>query len=130
MRGIHGTGPLVDSDLAAATGLECPHQLEADHLQERQERHDEERLRAVAIGKQIVEARCSLCHAEGKGGAPRMGDRAAWIPRLSQGFEKTVRSAINGHGGMPARGGLPDLTDHEIRGAIAYMLNPDPPLKN
>lgn len=81
-------------------------------------------------GKQIVDARCSLCHGEGKGGAPKIGDRAAWIPRLSQGFERTVRSAINGHGGMPARGGLPDLTDYEIRGAIAYMLNPDPPLKN
>jgi cytochrome c5 len=77
-------------------------------------------------GKQIVEARCSKCHATGEGGAPRIGDRAAWIPRLRNGFEQTVRSAINGHGGMPARGGLPDLTDHEIRSAIVYMFNPEP----
>jgi cytochrome c5 len=77
-------------------------------------------------GKQIVEFRCSKCHATGEGGAPRIGDRAAWIPRLRNGFEQTVRSAINGHGGMPARGGLPDLTDHEIRSAIVYMFNPDP----
>ncbi|MGZ5223531.1 MAG: c-type cytochrome, partial [Burkholderiales bacterium] len=59
----------------------------------------------------------------------KIGDRAAWIPRLSHGFDATVRSAINGHGGMPARGGLPDLTDREIRSAIAYMFNPDPPAK-
>ncbi|HZN26270.1 MAG TPA: c-type cytochrome [Burkholderiales bacterium] len=81
----------------------------------------------VRSGREVVEARCSKCHATGEGGAPRIGDRAAWIPRLRNGFEGTVRSAINGHGGMPARGGLPDLTDHEIRGAIVYMFNPDPP---
>ena len=81
---------------------------------------------AQRSGRQIVEARCSKCHATGEGGAPRIGDRAAWIPRLSNGFERTVRSAINGHGGMPARGGLPDLTDQEIRSAIVYMFNPDP----
>ena len=80
-------------------------------------------------GRQIVEARCSTCHQEGKGGAPRIGDRDAWIPRLRQGFETTVRSAIAGHGGMPARGGLPDLTDHEMRAAIVYMWNPDRPAK-
>lgn len=80
-------------------------------------------------GKQIVEMRCRECHETGKGGAPRIGDRTAWIPRLRQGFEVTVRSAINGHGGMPARGGLPDLTDHEIRSAIVYMFNPDPATK-
>lgn len=80
-------------------------------------------------GRQIVEGRCSKCHEEGKGGAPKIGDRPAWIPRLSQGFERTVRSAINGHGGMPARGGLPDLTDHEMRAAIVYMFNPDPAAK-
>lgn len=78
-------------------------------------------------GRQIVEARCSKCHEAGKGGAPKIGDRAAWIPRLSHGFEATVRSAIHGHGGMPARGGLPDLTDNEMRAAIVYMFNPDPP---
>ena len=79
-------------------------------------------------GRDIVQARCRDCHEEGKGGAPKIGDRAAWIPRLSHGFENTVQSAIHGHGGMPARGGLPDLTDREVRAAIAYMLNPEPPL--
>jgi len=34
-----------------------------------------------------------------------------------------VRSAIHGHGPMPARGGLADLTDAEIRGAIVYMFS-------
>ena len=83
--------------------------------------------RVARSGKQIVSAQCSQCHQEGKGGAPRIGDRAAWIPRLTHGFDAAVASAIHGHGAMPARGGLPDLSDGEVRAAIAYMLNPDPP---
>ena len=74
-------------------------------------------------GKQIVEARCASCHAQGKGGAPKIGDRDAWVPRIKDGFDATVRSAINGHGGMPARGGLANLTDAEMREAVTYMVN-------
>jgi cytochrome c5 len=75
-------------------------------------------------GRQVVEARCAECHQSGKEGAPRIGDRSAWIPRLKHGMDFLVRSAINGHGAMPPRGGMADLTDSEIRGAIAYMFNP------
>jgi len=77
-------------------------------------------------GEEIVKLQCSKCHAEGLHGAPRIDDRDAWVPRMKQGLDATVRSAINGHGGMPARGGLPDLTDNEMRAAIVYMFNPDP----
>lgn len=75
-------------------------------------------------GEQIVHAQCAKCHQTGVGGAPRIGDRAAWIPRLTPGLDTLVRSAINGHGGMPARGGLANLTDPELRSAIVYMFNP------
>ena len=74
-------------------------------------------------GEQIVRMQCSKCHEAGVGGAPRIGDRAAWIPRVKQGLDPVVRSAINGHGGMPARGGMADLTDPEIRNAVVYMFN-------
>ena len=74
-------------------------------------------------GEQIVQMQCSKCHRDGVGGAPRIGDRSAWIPRLKPGLDVVVRSAINGHGGMPARGGMADLTDAELRSAIIYMFN-------
>lgn len=74
-------------------------------------------------GKEIVEAQCIKCHGTGVGGAPKIGDRAAWIPRLKPGLDVVVRSAIHGHGGMPPRGGLADLSDVEIRSAIIYMFN-------
>lgn len=75
-------------------------------------------------GEQIVRAQCVKCHEAGVGGAPGIGDRTAWIPRLRQGVDTLVRSAINGHGGMPPRGGVANLTDREIRSAIVYMFNP------
>ncbi|MGE5168828.1 MAG: c-type cytochrome [Rudaea sp.] len=75
-------------------------------------------------GEQVVAADCVKCHGAGVGGAPRIGDRTAWIPRLKRGLHYLTLSAINGHGGMPPRGGMANLTDKEIEAAIAYMLNP------
>ncbi len=78
---------------------------------------------APRSGKQIVEAQCVKCHGKGVGGAPKIGDRAAWTPRLKLGLDTVVASAIHGHGAMPPRGGMADLTDVEIRSAIIYMFN-------
>ena len=74
-------------------------------------------------GDEIVRAQCANCHEAGKGGAPRIGDRSAWIARARQGLDPLVQSAIRGHGNMPARGGLADLTDRELRSAVIAMLN-------
>jgi len=74
-------------------------------------------------GKEIVETQCVKCHGTGVNGAPKIGDRAAWTPRVKQGLDVVVRSAIHGHGAMPPRGGMADLTDTEIRSAIIYMFN-------
>jgi cytochrome c5 len=78
---------------------------------------------ADRTGEEVVQARCIKCHETGDGGAPKIGDRAAWIPRVKQGLDVVIRSAIKGHGGMPARGGQADLTDAEMRSAVVYMFN-------
>lgn len=75
-------------------------------------------------GKQVVDAQCAKCHAKGEGGAPKIGDRQAWAPRLKQGMDALVMSAIRGHGSMPPRGDQADLTDGEIKSAINFMFNP------
>jgi cytochrome c5 len=77
-------------------------------------------------GAQVVSARCADCHATGKGGAPKIHDQAAWIPRVKPGLDGVVRSAIRGHGAMPARGGVAELTDAEVRNAIVFMMGPAP----
>lgn len=73
-------------------------------------------------GEEIVRTQCAKCHEAGAGGAPRIGDRAAWLGRAKRGIDAVTRSAIKGHGGMPARGGMADLTDNEIHNAIVFML--------
>lgn len=75
-------------------------------------------------GEQVVKQQCIKCHGTGQMGAPKIDDRAAWAPRMRQGLEATVASAIKGHGKMPSRGGIPDLTDAELRAAILYMFYP------
>jgi cytochrome c5 len=78
---------------------------------------------AERTGEQIVSVRCSHCHLKGVNGAPKIGDKADWIPRLKPGLDVVVRSAINGHGAMPPRGGMANPTDAEIKSAIVYMFN-------
>jgi cytochrome c5 len=75
-------------------------------------------------GKEVVDAVCAACHATGVKGAPKVGDRAAWAPRLKRGMDALALSAIRGHDGMPPRGGTAALTDGEIKAAINYMFNP------
>jgi cytochrome c5 len=83
---------------------------------------DRRHLPADRSGEQIVKMQCVKCHGAGLSGAPKIGDKAAWIDRAKLGFDGVVRSAIQGHGAMPARGGMPNLTDAEMRSAVAYMF--------
>lgn len=77
----------------------------------------------VRQSEQIVQTQCARCHQDGLEGAPRIGDRTAWVPRLKKGLDALVKSAVHGHGPMPARGGVADLSGLEIQGAVVYMFN-------
>ncbi len=78
---------------------------------------------AARTSETIVQAQCARCHQTGKDGAPKIGDRTAWTARMSKGLDHLVASAVHGHGPMPSRGAMPDLSREEIRGAILYMFN-------
>jgi cytochrome c5 len=73
-------------------------------------------------GEQAFTQVCSACHATGVNGAPKIGDHAAWGPRIAQGKDTLYKDAIAGKGNMPARGGTtwPDAT---IRMTVDYMLS-------
>ena len=69
----------------------------------------------------IVKDTCILCHGPGIGGAPKLGDSRAWGKRTPRGLDTLVRTAAEGKGAMPPRGGMPDLTEDELKSAVAYL---------
>ncbi|MEW6708105.1 MAG: c-type cytochrome, partial [Pseudomonadota bacterium] len=76
----------------------------------------------LASGEQVYNAQCAACHATGAAGAPKLADAAAWGPRLGQGFDALLKSALNGKGNMgPQKGG--DFSDFEIARAVVFMAN-------
>jgi cytochrome c5 len=72
--------------------------------------------------EQIAQGACLKCHETGEQGAPKFSDQAAWRQRGSKGLDAVTKTVIRGHGNMPARGGVADLTDAELKSVIAYML--------
>jgi cytochrome c5 len=79
----------------------------------------------LADGKSTYETVCAVCHGGGIAGAPKVGDKAAWAPRIAQGMPTLEKHAIGGFQGksgmMPAKGGRPDLSDELIRATVAHM---------
>ncbi len=75
-----------------------------------------------ATGEAAFTKVCSACHSAGVNGAPKIGDHAAWGPRIAQGKDVLYQHAILGKGNMPAKGGTtwPDAT---IRMTVDYMVS-------
>jgi len=72
--------------------------------------------------EEIAKQACFKCHETGDQGAPKLSDKAAWRQRGSKGLDAVTKTVIRGHGKMPARGGLADLTDEELKKVIAVVL--------
>jgi len=73
-------------------------------------------------GKAVYDKTCVACHATGVANAPRLGDKAAWAPRIGTGVDAMVKSVISGKGAMPPKAGNPSLTNAEIRAAVDYLV--------
>ena len=74
-------------------------------------------------GKEVYDETCAACHAQGRDGAPRVGDAKAWSKLSDRGLSGLTQSALAGVRKMPPHGGKLDTSDLEIRRAIAYMVN-------
>jgi len=78
---------------------------------------------AARSGEQVYQQACAMCHGAGLAGAPKLGDAAAWKPRLAQGKAVLHEHAIKGIRAMPAKGGNPSLADAEVAAAVDYMVS-------
>lgn len=76
----------------------------------------------AADGKAVYEATCVACHAAGVANAPKLGDKAAWAPRVATGKAALLASVKAGKGAMPPKAGNAALTDADITAAIDFML--------
>ncbi|MBY4727063.1 MULTISPECIES: c-type cytochrome [Burkholderia] len=83
--------------------------------------------RTFKTGEEVYKAVCVTCHGTGAAGAPKFGNKDDWAPRISQGFDTLLKTALAGKGAMPPRGGTSpdDVSDYEIARAIVYMANND-----
>ena len=76
-----------------------------------------------AEGESIYQKTCKSCHDAGVAGAPKLGDSAAWAPRIEKGNDALLESVKNGLNVMPPMGTCMSCSDEELRSAIAYMIS-------
>ncbi|MCA1855841.1 c-type cytochrome [Massilia oculi] len=80
---------------------------------------------AQASGQNVYNAACVACHGAGIAGAPKLGDKAAWTPRIAQGNSTLYEHAIKGFQGkagiMPPKGGA-SVPDADVKAAVDFMV--------
>jgi cytochrome c5 len=77
-------------------------------------------------GTAAYETACVACHGAGIAGAPKVGDKTAWGPRIAQGKETLYNHALHGFNGktgvMPPKGGRADWPDDLIKQAVDHIV--------
>lgn len=77
-------------------------------------------------GTELFEQACKACHGAGIAGAPKVGDKANWGPRIAKGKNVLYDHAIHGFTGsagmMPAKGGRTDVSDDLVKQAVDHMV--------
>lgn len=77
----------------------------------------------LAKGEEVYKATCVACHGAAVMGAPKLGDKAAWAPRIAAGMDKVYANSINGIRLMPPKGGNPSLKDEDVKAAVDFMIS-------
>ena len=77
----------------------------------------------LAAGEKVYMGTCAACHAVAVMGAPKLGDKTAWTPRIAKGSPALYTSAMNGLKLMPANGGNPALKEAELKAAVDFMVS-------
>jgi cytochrome c oxidase subunit 2 len=74
-------------------------------------------------GKSVFDGTCTACHSTGVAGAPKIGDKAAWAPRIAKGKDTLHEHALKGFNAMPPKGGNAQLSDDAVKAAVDYMVS-------
>jgi len=80
-----------------------------------------------AKGEKVFKATCAMCHQTGAAGAPIVGNKDDWGPRIAQGMPMLYDHALKGFTGkkgmMPAKGANPSLSDDDVKAGVDYMVS-------
>lgn len=78
----------------------------------------------AADGEATYKQACFSCHGTGAAGAPKIGDKAAWGPRIAKGMDALYSASLKGIPGtaMIAKGGQAALSDEAVNAAVDYMV--------
>jgi cytochrome c5 len=119
---IIGLVYFVTSDNKPAAGAVNVEKATAERIQKIGMVEIRDANREMKTGEQVFKAQCTACHTAGAAGAPKVGDAAAWGPRIKTGLDALMNSALKGKGAMGAQGGG-DFSDYEVSRAVVYMAN-------
>jgi cytochrome c5 len=78
---------------------------------------------AAGGGETTYNSACVACHGAGIAGAPKVGDKAAWAPRIAKGIDALYTTALKGKGAMPPKGGNTALKDADVKAAVDLMVS-------
>ena len=73
-------------------------------------------------GQSVYAKSCAACHDSGVMGAPKVGDKDAWVPLIAEGVDVLAQNATKGVGKMPPKGGNMQLSDDVVKAAVGYMV--------
>ncbi len=74
-------------------------------------------------GGKIYNKVCVACHSSGIAGAPKVGDAAAWAPRVAKGMDVMMKNVKDGINAMPPKGTCGDCSDDELKAVVQYILD-------
>ena len=122
------------ADATASAAQEAADKVEAAASKAEEAAKPEEKAEAPAAeakpaesakvdGKAVFEANCKACHSGLIPGAPAVGKKEDWAPRIKQGKDTLHKHALEGFNSMPAKGGNSSLSDDEVKAAVDYMAN-------
>jgi cytochrome c5 len=78
---------------------------------------------AFDAGVSVYNSKCIICHGSGVVGAPKMGDKEAWAPRIATGMDAMLANVIKGKNAMPPKGTCTECSESDLVSAIEFMVS-------
>ena len=80
-------------------------------------------VQAFDAGVSVYNSKCIICHGSGVVGAPKMGDKEAWAPRIATGMDAMLANVIKGKNAMPPKGTCTECSESDLVSAIEFMVS-------